>query len=40
MLPNEMFAEFVKRGLLDGGLSSAELCTLVAEECGYVRQQA
>jgi len=32
------FAEFVRRGLLQGGLSNEELCTLVAEECGYVRR--
>ncbi len=36
MTPNgEMFAEYVRSGLLDGYLSDEDLCTLMAEECGY-----
>mmetsp|Transcript_21036 Transcript_21036/g.63289 ORF Transcript_21036/g.63289 Transcript_21036/m.63289 type:complete len:517 (+) Transcript_21036:230-1780(+) len=37
MLPNEMFAELVRQGIFSGALSDEDLCTLVAEECGYVK---
>jgi len=33
MLPNEMFAEFVKRGMPTGGLNNDDMCTLVAVGC-------
>lgn len=37
MLPNEMFAELVRKGIFSGALSQQDLCTLAAEECGYVK---
>ncbi|CAD7695232.1 unnamed protein product [Ostreobium quekettii] len=36
MLPNEMFAEFVKRGMPTGGLNNDDMCTLVAVGCSSV----